>query len=144
LERIATFEDVRNWAKIRGVGGNENASIDKRLQSQMQRVFQEINEIHESIVNEDWDEFQDAVGDSIVTLINIANIKGYKAEECLTKAFSVIELRKGLTNDAGDFVRYGKMNDEDKERCDAAQGNPGEQYFEREALNTLTTKNFKR
>ena len=136
------FEDVRNWSALRGIGADESMPLDRRLQSQYQRVMQEVVEIHESMVLEDWDEFQDAIGDTIVTLINLAKIRGDKAEDCLDGAFGVIELRKGITQDAGDFKRYGKLNDEDKEFCDASQGNPGNEYFTRQALGTLTPDNF--
>lgn len=138
------FENVRSWSTIRGIGADESKSLDKRLQSQMQRVFQEVNEIHEALVVEDWEEFEDACGDAIVTIINIAKIKGMKAEECLAKAFGVIEFRKGLTRDAGDFVRYGKLNDEDKKICDIQQGNPGNQYFLPENIVNLTPQSFKK
>ena len=138
------FELVRQWKKIRGIGADNGLSLDKRLQSQFQRVQQEITEIHDAIVLEDWDEFKDAIGDSIVTLINIADIKSYKAEECLAKAFNVIKFRKGLTRPTGDFVRYGKLSDEDKLICDEKQGNPGNQYFEESALTWLTPENFKK
>lgn len=141
---IKDFEDVRQWKKIRGIGSNNDMSLDKRLQSQFQRVQQEITEIHEAIVLEDWDEFQDAIGDAIVTLINIADIRGDYAEDCLAKAFNVIKLRKGLTRPTGDFVRYGKLNDSDKEICDLKQGNPGNEYFSVNDLPKLKPENFKK
>ena len=139
---IQKFEDIRNWSKIRGIGGNKEISLDKRLQSQFQRVQQEITEIHEAIVLEDWDEFRDAIGDAIVTLINIAKIRGDRAEDCLAGAFDVIALRKGLTRPAGDFVRYGKLSHEEKIICDTKQGNPGNEYFLRENLPNLTPESF--
>lgn len=138
------FQEVRNWKEIRGIGADNGLSLDKRLQSQFQRVQQEVSEIHEAIVLEDWDEFQDAIGDAIVTLVNIASIKGLKAEDCLAKAFNVIKYRKGLTRPTGDFVRYGKLSDEDKLICDEKQGNPGNQYFEESALDYLTPEYFKK
>lgn len=141
---IKEFEDVRKWKEIRGIGGDETQSLDKRLQSQFQRVQQEISEIHESIVLEDWDEFEDAVGDAIVTLINIAAIKGVPAEECLAKAFNVIRLRKGLTRPTGDFVRFGKLSKEDQLICDEKQGNAGDQYFTEDAFSFLTPDSFKK
>ena len=98
---IKEFEEVRQWKKIRGIGADNGMSLDKRLQSQFQRVQQEVSEIHEAIVLEDWDEFIDAIGDSIVTLINIADIKGLNAEDCLAKAFDVISL---------DFRGHGKSS----------------------------------
>lgn len=141
---IKEFQAVRDWKSIRGIGGDGTQSLDKRLQSQFQRVQQEITEIHEAIVLEDWDEFIDAIGDSIVTLINIAAIRGDKAEDCLEKAFNVIKLRKGLTRPTGDFVRYGKLSAEDKLICDKKQGNPGSEYFLESVLETLTPENFKK
>ena len=137
------FELVRQWKKIRGIGADNGLSLDKRLQSQFQRVQQEITEIHDAIVLEDWDEFKDAIGDAIVTLINIADIRGDLAEECLEKAFSVIKLRKGLTRPSGDFVRYGKLKEADKSICDLKQGNSGNEYFEEAALTWLEPNNFK-
>jgi NTP pyrophosphatase (non-canonical NTP hydrolase) len=115
------FQDVREWGEKRGI---EDSNPDV----QYQRCLQEIVEIHEAMINNDEDEFQDAIGDSIVTLIMLAGTKGYKAEDCLDKAFSVIALRKGL-NKNGSFVRYAKLSDEEKEICDKKQGNPGEEYF---------------
>lgn len=141
---IKEFEDVRQWKEIRGIGGDAGQSLDKRLQSQFQRVYQEVGEIHEAVVLEDWEEFEDAIGDTIVTLINIAAIKGVPAEECLAKAFNVIRLRKGLTRPTGDFVRYAKLSKEDQSICDEKQGNTGDQYFTEDAFSFLTPDSFKK
>ena len=133
-EIIQEFEGVRQWGKIRGIDG---ASADVQLQ----RFFQEAIEIHKAMIENDEEEFIDSIGDTIVTLINLAKTKGYNAEDCLEKAFGVIELRKGL-NQNGSFNRYAKLSDEDKKICDEKQGNPGDQYFEREMLNKLEPKDF--
>jgi NTP pyrophosphatase (non-canonical NTP hydrolase) len=133
---LKEFEAVRQWGAIRGIG---SASF----QRQYQRVLQEVVEIHDAYNNEDMDEVSDAIGDTIVTLINLAKTVNMNAEDCLKGAFDVIELRKGLNKD-GDFVRYGKLNDADKAICDKKQGNSGDQYFERYALDTLTPDNFKK
>ena len=63
---------------------------------------------------------------ALLTLINIADIKGVKAEDCLEQAFNVIKLRKGLTRESGDFVRYGKLGLFDQQICDEKQGNDGD------------------
>jgi NTP pyrophosphatase (non-canonical NTP hydrolase) len=141
---IEQFEKVRQWKKIRGVGGKAGEPLMNRLQSQYQRVMQEVVEIHEAMVDNDDDEFQDAIGDAIVTLINLADIADYKAEDCLEKAFNVIKLRKGITREVGDFVRYGKLSDEDKLLCDEKQGSPGSEYFNELELDKLEPENFKR
>ena len=131
---LKEFEAVRQWGAIRGIGGAS-------FQRQYQRVLQEVVEIHDAMNNNDMDEVSDAIGDTIVTLINLAKTVNMNAEDCLKGAFDVIELRKGLNKD-GDFVRYGKLNDADKAICDQKQGNAGNQYFERYALGTLVPSNF--
>ena len=62
------FQEVREWSDKRGIGGQNDAQV------QLQRVFQEIIEIHDGICNNDLDEIQDAIGDSIVTLINLSKL----------------------------------------------------------------------
>jgi uncharacterized protein YabN with tetrapyrrole methylase and pyrophosphatase domain len=128
------FDDVRNWGAVRGIDGAS-------FQRQYQRVLQEIVEIHDAYNNDDLDEVSDAIGDSIVTLINLAKTVGMKAEDCLDGAFGVIEYRKGLNFD-GDFVRYAKLSKEDQEVCDKKQGNPGDQYFLEKDKKTLTKDSF--
>lgn len=136
------FQDVRDWKRIRGIGSN-SLTKEKELQGAFQRVQQEITEVHEALVQDDFEEFQDAIGDSIVTLINLADLGGYKAEECLEKAFNVIKLRKGLINPKmGDFVRYAKLSEKDQAICDLKQGSSGEEYFTEEALKTLKPEDF--
>ena len=128
------FDEVRNWGKMRGIEGADP-------QVQFQRFMQEGLEIHEALIENDEYEFQDAIGDAIVTLIMLAGTKGYKAEDCLDQAFGVIKYRKGL-NKNGSFVRYGKLSDEEKLICDKKQGNPGNEYFTPEALEILTPEDF--
>ena len=134
MKEIKEFQEVRKWGKIRGIDGAD-------FQHQFQRALQEIVEIHEAYIENDMAEVQDAIGDSIVTLINLGVTVGFNAEECLAKAFNVIRLRKGL-NKNGSFVRYGKLPDEDKQICDKQQGNTGNEYFEESQLDILEPKNF--
>lgn len=129
------FELVRQWGAIRGIDGAD-------FHHQYQRAMQELAEIHLAYIDNDMEELQDAIGDTIVTLINLAVTVGYTAEDCLDKAFNVIKLRKGL-NKNGSFVRYGKLNQSDKEICDLKQGNSGNEYFEESALTWLEPNNFK-
>lgn len=128
------FKEIENWGKIRGIN---SASF----QAQYQRCLQEIVEIHDAYNNDDIDEIADAIGDSIVTLINLAITVNLHAEDCLKGAFDIIELRKGI-NKNGSFVRYAKLTDDEKAICDLKQGNIGNQYFEREMLDKLEPKDF--
>ena len=137
-ETIKQFEEIRNWAKIRGVGGNTD------FHTQYQRLLQEIVEIHEAYIEGNIEEVKDAIGDSTVVLVNLASTIDSTLEECLDQAFNVIKLRKGLTTESGSFVRYAKLNKEDKKICDEKQGNPESEYFEEEKLNVLSEKDFKK
>ena len=135
---IDEFEKVRNWGTMRGVGDKTDP------QTQYQRFLQEGIEIHDALVKGDEEEFNDAVGDTIVTLVNLARTKGYRLEDGLAQAFNVIEKRKGITTPMGDFVRYGKLSPEDQKWCDEAQGNPGNEYFTDVALKALTKSDFQK
>lgn len=132
--KIKQFDDVLAWGAKRGVDKAD-------FQTQFQRLMQEVIEIHEAYIDDDIAEVADAIGDTLVVAINLAKTVDMNAESCLQGAFGVIELRKGLTK-KGSFVRYGKLNDEDKLICDAKQGNPGEQYYIREDGETFTPENF--
>jgi len=131
------FEDVRNWGAIRGLNHST-------FQRQYQKVLEEIVEIHDAYNNNDIEEISDAIGDSIVTLINLGTIKdiNLNSEDCLEGAFNVIELRKGLNID-GAFIRYAKLNTEQQRICDKKQGNKGSEYFTIEMKPHLTPENFK-
>jgi uncharacterized protein YabN with tetrapyrrole methylase and pyrophosphatase domain len=129
------FEEVRQWGKMRGI---DSATF----QRQYQRVLQEVVEIHDAYNNEDMVEVADAIGDTIVTLINLAKTVDMSAEACLAQAFDQIKLRKGLNKD-GDFIRYAKLSAEDKIICDKQQGNVGDQYFSEDMFDVLQPKDFK-
>lgn len=49
-------------------------------------------------------EIEDALGDSAVTLIILANILGYDIRDCLSTAYSVIKERTGVTRN-GSFIK---------------------------------------
>ena len=131
---MTIWQRVRQWASIRGINSVEP-------DTQYQRFLQEAVEIHDAMIKNDKHEFRDAIGDTIVTLINLANTQGFNAEECLEEAFRVIEHRKGITTDKGDFVRYGKLDGYMRSICDEKQGNPGSEYFTKDAV--LTEEDFK-
>ena len=128
------FEDVRAWGAKRGLAGAD-------FQTGYQRCLQEIVEIHEAFIDDDMEEVSDAIGDSIVTLINLAKIVNMDSEDCLQGAFGIIELRKGLTK-KGSFIRYGKLSEADKLICDEKQGNPGNEYYIREDGESFAPDNF--
>jgi len=131
---IKQFEDVRKWGKIRGIESS-------KPEVQLYRMLEEVSEIAKALAENDDYEFQDAIGDTIVTLIMLAGTKDYDAEDSLEQAFSVIKLRKGL-NKNGSFVRYMKLSEKEKLICDEKQGNPGSEYFLPEDIDKLKPINF--
>jgi len=144
VKQIKEFEKIRQWKAIRGVGGtpaDENERF-KSAVSQYNRFLQEGNEILDALVLDDMHEFKDAIGDTIVTLVNLAKIMEVDLEDGLEQAFDVIELRKGITTPVNDFVRYGKLSEENRLWCDEHQGNPGKEYFFEAGLRNFTPKNF--
>lgn len=131
---IKEFQEVREWGSKRGI---DSASF----QRQYQRVLQEVVEIHEAYNDEDHEEVKDAIGDTIVTLINLAKTVDENAEDCLAQAFGVIKYRKGM-NKNGDFIRYAKLSREDQIWCDENQGSTQNQYFAKDAIDKLSAENF--
>lgn len=186
---FARFEDVRKWGRIRGLDG-------AAFQIQYQRFLQELVEVHEAYTFDSYVELQDAIGDTFVTLVNLAKTFGERAEDCvcmmeidtlsdrpeefhqqyqyilrdavdihnqwnldnmadvqsaigaviigllemaedftqggmicMNQAFGEIEFRKGL-NIGGDFIRYAKLTDDEKDLCDDVQGSPGKDHYD--------------
>ena len=148
---IQEFKAVRQWKKIRGIGDSKKSKLDvnsiqdlKAIIGAYTKVQEESSEVIEAIIANDMHEFKDAIGDTIVTLINLAAMLDINAEDCLEQAFNEIELRKGLLDSCGIFVRYGKLGEDDRLICDEKQGNPGSQFFERSKLKELKPINFTR
>lgn len=74
--------------------------------AQLNKVIEEVGEIaHEvSRNNEHSAAFDDAIGDTLVTVIILANIGGNDPRECLALAYNAIKDRKGETKN-GTFVK---------------------------------------
>lgn len=81
---------------------------DKNLddpKAQLNKVIEEVGEIaHEVSRNQYGKEFSDAIGDTLVTLIILADIASAKPMECLQLAYNEIKNRKGKTEN-GTFIK---------------------------------------
>lgn len=81
---------------------------DKHLddpKAQLNKVIEEVGEIaHEVTRNREGKELTDAIGDTLVTLIILADIYCLKPMACLQIAYDEIRNRKGVTEN-GTFVR---------------------------------------
>ena len=92
------FEPIRDWAKERGI--YEKGNID----TQFEKLLEEVNELKEGIENENDEEIIDAIGDCVVVLTNLANFIDADIEYCINIAYKVIENRKGVMKN-GTFVK---------------------------------------
>lgn len=91
------IEQVEQWAIDKGL---DKADPTK----QFLKTSEEFGEIAAALARDDMDEFKDAVGDTVITLIILAQQKGYTLQECLQTAYDVIKGRTGQTIN-GVFVK---------------------------------------
>lgn len=90
------IESVIKWRKSKGLNDPK---------AQLNKVMEEVGEIaHEVSRNKYGAEFKDAIGDTLITLIILADIAGEKPIECLEMAYEEIKNRKGITKD-GTFIK---------------------------------------
>ena len=70
------------------------------------KVNEEVGEIATEITHDrlHGPDMIDAIGDSLVTIIILADILGYDPANCLQEAYNVISKRKGKTKD-GCFIK---------------------------------------
>lgn len=90
--------EVIQWAQERGLVTEENAK------TQLLKSFEEMGEVARAVLKNQQDELIDGLGDVLVTLIILAEIKGVKLEECLESAYNVIKHRTGKTVN-GTFIK---------------------------------------
>lgn len=93
---------VRDWGREKNI---------KNADKQLMKVFEETNEITREFVRGRYHtpEVVDSIGDSIVTLIILADILGYDIRDCLAEAYDVISKRTGKNID-GTFVKSEDLN----------------------------------
>lgn len=73
--------------------------------AQLNKVMEEVGEIaHEVSRNRYGKEFRDAIGDTLVTVLILADIAGARPMACLGLAYREIKDRKGKTEN-GTFVK---------------------------------------
>lgn len=90
-------ENVAMWGRDKGL---DNPTM------QYCKMIEEAGEIaHELTRNRfDTDEMKDAIGDTAVTLIILADMMGYDFFDCLDTAYNEIKGRKGRT-ERGSFIK---------------------------------------
>ena len=90
------IKNVIKWGRDKGLNDPK---------AQLNKVMEEVGEIaHEVSRNRYGTEFRDAIGDTLVTLIILADIASARPMGCLELAYREIKDRKGTTKD-GTFVK---------------------------------------
>lgn len=90
------IEEIIKWGKDKGLNDPK---------AQMNKVIEEVGEIaHEVSRNKNGAEFNDAIGDSLITIIILASINGKDPRKCLEDAYNEIKHRKGRTEN-GTFIK---------------------------------------
>lgn len=97
------IKQVEQWSKDKGIDQAESSK-------QMLKVVEEVGEIAAAIARQDQDELRDAIGDTVVTLIILAQQNDMDLHECLNCAYDVIKGRTGKTVN-GVFVKSEDLED---------------------------------
>jgi NTP pyrophosphatase (non-canonical NTP hydrolase) len=66
--------------------------------------MEEAGELAQAILKNDEPEVVDAIGDMVVVLTNLSELRGYNIEECIDSAYNVIKSRQGKMIN-GTFVK---------------------------------------
>lgn len=93
------FEDleclVRQWASDRGIYDPPSEGNELPVFAQYKKLFEEFLELGKALVLEDHDEIEDAIGDMMVVLTNIAFMNTNTLSHCFHVAYEQIKDRKG-------------------------------------------------
>ena len=99
VEKIPNrFELIRMWAKDRGLYDKGNSH------TQYVKLMEEAGELAQAILKQDKPEIQDAIGDMVVVLTNLAELEGFTIEDCIDSAYTEISTRRGKMLN-GTFVK---------------------------------------
>jgi NTP pyrophosphatase (non-canonical NTP hydrolase) len=102
--RTWTFDNIRTWAKERGLYKKGNST------TQYVKLQEEAGELAKALLKNDKAEIKDAIGDIVVVLTNLAHLEKLTIEDCIDAAYKEISNRTGkMVN--GTFVKDEKKKD---------------------------------
>ena len=73
--------------------------------AQATKAVEEINELYDALLKNDKAEAMDAVGDTLVCLINVCALLDVNVTDCLEAAYEQIKDRKGYMDENGIFIK---------------------------------------
>lgn len=83
------FKLIREWAENKGI------YLKGDPKTQYIKLQEEAGELAKAILKDDKPEIIDALGDCVVVLVNLAELCGYKLEDCINSAYNIIKDRTG-------------------------------------------------
>ena len=90
---MKTFEDLESlvitWADERGIYATSSP------EKQYLKAASEMGELADALAKGKISDIEDAIGDTVVCLINLSNMLGTPVPECLDRAYGEIKNRKG-------------------------------------------------
>jgi len=92
------FDLIRDWAAVRGIYDEGKTIV------QYTKLMEEAGELAKALLNDDHDEINDAIGDMVVVLTNLAHLHGTEIEDCIDSAYAEIAGRTGKMIN-GTFVK---------------------------------------
>lgn len=112
LDQLA--ELVIQWGESRGILASATPH------DQYRKTLEEIAEIGDGLKCGNDEEIMDGIGDSMVTLILLAQLKGWTLQQCLNHSYNIIAKRTGRIVD-GIFVKDAPPSDDDLGELDASK-----------------------
>ena len=92
---------VRVWGEKKGITGANGTATAK---AQMEKLYEEFEELDDALIDDDQKEVIDAIGDMTVVLILLAELRDVRFEDCLQAAYDEIKGRTGqMVN--GTFIK---------------------------------------
>lgn len=95
----ALESDVIRWAEARRIIPNSTPLV------QLAKAFSEMGELADATMKSDKEAIKDAVGDTVVCLINYCALQDINLVDCLEIAYDQIKHRKGTLLPSGVFVK---------------------------------------
>lgn len=93
--------NVQQWSTDRGIYAHST------VEAQTLKAVSEMGELADAVIKNRTEDLEDAIGDVIVCLINVAHMSGTDFDECCYKAWNEIKDRKGFLSKSGAFVKEG-------------------------------------
>ena len=100
----SVFDDIRKWARDRGI----YESGDQK--TQYVKLQEEAGELAKALLDKDQAEIEDAIGDMVVVLTNLAELSKLRIEDCIDSAYDEISNRKGKMIN-GTFVKTDGLSE---------------------------------